>query len=472
MNVNELDESNRILEDELKRRKLNINNLNKFKSNMSPNSKVKTTANNSSNIKKISINSDKSSIISNRKDFYSPKSNNNQVTNKENKRELSENIRKSYEKNSKSLQEQNFQNQKLTENLNNNNNNYTNTNSNNNNNSNIIYFEKQKTNKKLIPFNFDENSQFDEKTQRKQALEKIKICSKIHLPKEKNYFISEKNLGMLEKAINEKECDINILRKLLDMAKDDIDNYKNRYENINLYIEKINIEKVNLLEDLLKTSEEKKILKENFDEFIDKYNIIRIFNKKIEDIIENLLDMKSMYYEFIENFTDKETKYNLNKMLVIECDIIDKENLILNSNNNNNNNNSNNIKDIASYIKLPEKAEFFIKFLDIIKSIESKEIDVYLRIFGRKKFIKTRQNFFNQNNNNINNYCGNSYADIKDSSLNLNLNINSEFNLTTENNNNNYNNIYNNNSNQKTDIDRLGKLNSNKLNLFLSIFII
>lgn len=404
MNPNELDESNRILENEIKRRKLNLNNLQKFKTNMSPNSKAKTSANNSS-IKKISLNSNKSSFISNKKDFYSPKSNQTNQTNKnlepfnQTKRDNSEDLRNSYTRKSNISEDENFTNEKSSENLKNSNNNSA------------IYFAKQKTKKTLIPFELNSNSLLDENKQRKQAVEKLKCCRKINLPKEKNYFISEKNLELLEGAVNEKECDITILRKLLNMAKDDIDNYKNRYENINLYLENINIEKENLMQDLLKTSEEKKLLKENYDEYVDKYNTIRIFNKKIEDIFEDLFNMKAMYYEFVEHFADKETKYNLNKMLVIDCDLV--ENQFVKSEN------DNEIKEISSYLKLPEKAEFIVKYLDIVKSLESKEIDVYLRIFGRKKFIKTRQNFFNMNNYNNNQ---SSFADVKDTSMYLQLN--------------------------------------------------
>jgi hypothetical protein len=405
MTCNELDETNKVLENELKRRKLNLINLNKFKGkeHLSPTSKAKTSASNSiykdssttqnknnyskrteidnsfnflkkenfliensndisilnshMNTKQSNLKTNKEKSIPGKKEYFSAFEDFKRE--KENimstfKRELSENR----SQNRHSRDEQAFNNYSYKERLN----------------QSAVYLSKRKNTKDLIPFKFNKNSDLDETKQMKHCLDRLKLCQRIHLPKEKNYFISEKNLKLLENAINEKECDINILRSLLNMAKDDIDLYKNRYESINIYIDEILMEKSNLIEDLVKISDEKNKIKENYDEYVDKYNKMLTFLKKIESIITTISKLKLSYEEFVENYSDKDTKYNLQRKFFVDCVRIEEG------------------EKITSYIKLPEKADFLKKFQELIDLATNEELRVYRKFFEKKKIINS--NFF------------------------------------------------------------------------------
>lgn len=406
MTTNELDETNKNLENELKRRKLNLNNLSKFrmKDNISPNTKAKTSASNSiygdSNLtnnrskystKKIDIDN---SLVSLRKET-SPKNYSNNTTTlnynsnsnmnlnseknisdrkeyfsgfqkyREEKDRIKENIKREFSENRSNINRSNnnheiYNNHSYKERLN----------------QSAIYIKTSKNAKTLIPFKTSKNSDLDENKQMKQCLDRLKLCQRVHLPKEKNYFISEKNLKLLESAINEKEGDINILQKLLNMAKDDIDLYKNRYESVNIYIDEILNEKNNLIEDLVKISEEKNKIKENYDEYVDKYNKMLIFLKKIQNIILMIMKTKTSYEDFLVIYSDKETKVNLNKKFYLNCEKIDDN------------------KRIPSYIKLPENAEFLKKFQEIVELADSEELRMYLKFFTKDNFLKVTRSFF------------------------------------------------------------------------------
>jgi len=414
MTTNELDETNKILENELKKRKLNLNNLSNFKNkdNLSPNIKAKTSESNSicrdSNLtnnnkytsKKIEIDN---SLISMRKDT-SPKNYSNNTSTLNCKLESNSNIKLNSEKNLSErrvyfpeFQESRLEKAKIktclkrdcSENRSNNKRSLNDTETFNiysyreRLNQSPIYLKTTKNAKALIPLETKKNSDLDENMQIKQCLDRIKLCQRVHLPKEKNYFISVKNLQLLESAINEKECDINILRSLLNMAKDDIDLYKNRYESINIYIDEILNEKNKLIEDLVNISDEKNKIKENYDEYVDKYNKMLTFLKKILNMIQLINIMKSSYEEFIENYKDKDNKINLNRKFFIDCERIEDNEIT------------------STYIKLPEKAEFLKKFQDLIELAGSEELRIYSKFFDIDKFKSTRL-FFNVKNYNEN----------------------------------------------------------------------
>jgi len=410
MTTNELDETNRILENEFKRRKLNLNNLSKFigKNNHSPTSKAKTSASNSvcreSNLSNNNKNTSKrreidNSLVSLCKET-SPKNYSNETSSLNYRYESKPNVKLNSDKNLSNrrvyfpdFQEFKSEKEKIKANLKrdyseNRSENYRSMYDNEifNNysyrerlNQSAVYLKTTKNAKNLVPFKFNKNSELDENKQIKQCLDRLKLCQRVHLPKEKNYFISEKNMKLLESAINEKECDINILRSLLNMAKDDIDLYKNRYESVNIYIDEILNEKNNLIEDLVKISDEKKKIKENYDEYVDKYNKMFTFLKKIQNIIFSISKMKGSFKEFIENYADKDTKLNLNKKFFIECERIEEH------------------EKTPSYIKLPEKAEFLKKYQQLIELVENEEFRVYLKFFEKDRVINTTSGvFFNE----------------------------------------------------------------------------
>ena len=409
MSPNELDETNKILEKELKKRKLNLNNLTNFttKGQMSPASKAKTSASNSAyrenltnpNLKLKQTKQDISFQSMRNENFDSENSqlntskiltpnyintdNNNLNNNKSTKRnyfsissqqknekvsfsnrEYSEN-NKTIKKDTSLEQTSNFKD-KL--------------------NSTGIQFKTIRSNKQLIPMNFNTKTSCGQETEIRHALDKLKLCQKIHLPTEKNYFISEKNMKLLEQAINEKECDINILRGLLNMAKDDIDLYKNRYESINIYIEEILNENSNLLKDIENISEEKKQLKENFDEYSDKYNRMLIFLKKFGELVNTFISMKKSYDEFLELYSDSDTKNNLKGNMVVECF----------------NNEEDPVNSRETFIQIPKKAEFLKLFKDILNEIQSKELKIYVKFYDKNNLNKN-QIFKNMNKIQISN---------------------------------------------------------------------
>lgn len=413
MTTNELDESNKILENELKKRKLNLNNLSKFKAkdNLSPTSKAKTSASNSicrdSNLtnnnnkqntsKRIEIDN---SLVSLRKET-SPKNYSNETSSLNYKYESKPSVKLNSEKNlsdrrvyfpefqdlksekdkiKASLKRDYSENRSEINRSMNDNETFNNYSYRERLNQSAIYLKTTKNAKNLVPFKFNKNSDLDENKQIKQCFDRLKLCQRVHLPKEKNYFISEKNMKLLETAINEKECDINILRSLLNMAKDDIDLYKNRYESVNIYIDEIINEKNNLIEDLVKISDEKKKIKENYDEYVDKYNKMLTFLKKIQNIVIMINKMKLSFEEFTENYSDKDTKLNLNKNFLIDCERIEDNEIT------------------PSYIKLPEKAEFLKKFQELVELTGNEELRVYLKFFSKDKILNTTRMFFNEKN--------------------------------------------------------------------------
>ena len=120
------------------------------------------------------------------------------------------------------------------------------SNNNNNNNSGIskkgkiggFDYEIEPRNIFLIPdnYNIDVNN--------------LKLCEKELLPKEKNYFISEKNFQLLKDTLNEKEEMIKELNYLLEKYKNQnnnkiLNNYKNDEKIKNLEEENKNLEKAN-----------------------------------------------------------------------------------------------------------------------------------------------------------------------------------------------------------------------------------
>lgn len=415
MTNNELDETNKHLEKELKKRKLNLKNLENFKGKIhqSPTSKTKTCASNNDfkdsiqNIntsyentrdkisKKIiltdnsfiSLRKENSPNYSNAQDINIPQrinSNSNLNINSEilykPKREYftpfedfiskKDNKQKTIKKDFSGTISSQIKSDRYDEN-------FSNYNYKERLNQSYIHLKTHENYKNLIPFHFKKDQENDEKKQFKQCLDKLKLCQKIHLPKEKNYFISEKNIKLLENAINEKECDINILRSLLNMAKDDIDLYKNRYESINIYIDEILNENKNIIEDLEKILEEKKKIKENFDEYIDKYNKILTFMKKIFNIIKTNINIKSSFEDFIVNYFDQETYINIQTRFIVDCEKINDDEKVL------------------TYIKIPKNAEFLQKLQELIKIVSNPELKIYMNFFD-KNILENKRNILNE----------------------------------------------------------------------------
>lgn len=116
----------------------------------------------------------------------------------------------------------------------------------------------------------------------------LKICEKELLPKEKNYFISEKNFQLLKDTLNEKEEIIKELNYLLEKSKN---------ENNKVIINKEdNSEKVKTLEE-----ENKKYEKIN-NELIYQIEKKNIYFNKIYQLLKFVFNHKALENDEITNF--------------------------------------------------------------------------------------------------------------------------------------------------------------------------
>jgi hypothetical protein len=149
-----------------------------------------------------------------------------------------------------------------------------------------IEFVPTKTTKNLIPLN--RSSHLTDEDENNLQLKKLKLCERHHLPKEKNYFISAANLKLIESAISEKDSDIHSLQSLLKLAKDDIGNYEQKYEELYLTIEETQNEKNQIISHYENLLKEHKQFKENYDDISFQYNKILIIFKKVEKLLELL----------------------------------------------------------------------------------------------------------------------------------------------------------------------------------------
>ena len=165
-----------------------------------------------------------------------------------------------------------------------------------------------KTTKNLIPI----PSHLEGENKMKEFVSKMKICQKHNLPNEKNYFVTEKNLKLIEEALVEKDADINNLKSLLFFAKNDFDKFKINYSDLNKTIEQQDNEKSELIKAFDSLAKFNKQLQENYDDYSFQYNKMLIFFKKIESLIHLVIKLKQSYEDLqikSENFElGKKTK--------------------------------------------------------------------------------------------------------------------------------------------------------------------
>ena len=114
----------------------------------------------------------------------------------------------------------------------------------------------------------------------------LNICEKELLPKEKNYFISEKNFQLLKETLDEKEKIIKELNYLLEKSK----NEKNKINKENDY------DKIKSLE------EEKKKLEKANNELILQIDTKNIYFNKIYQLLKFLFNYIDFENEEIKNF--------------------------------------------------------------------------------------------------------------------------------------------------------------------------
>jgi chromosome segregation ATPase len=172
-----------------------------------------------------------------------------------------------------------------------------------------IEFVATKTTKNLIPMS--RHSHLTEDDDNKMQLNRLKLCQRHHLPKEKNYFISAANLKLIEGAISEKDSDIQSLKDLLKLAKEDINSYESKYEELYLTIEELHNEKNQLIGTYEGLHKEYMQFKENYDDISFQYNKILILFKKVEKLMELLSkdeDVESNMKTIIELIKSKELK--------------------------------------------------------------------------------------------------------------------------------------------------------------------
>jgi len=167
-----------------------------------------------------------------------------------------------------------------------------------------------KTKKNLIPLDMNSNfiSEKNEKTknlhthshsnvQVKSLIDRLKLCQKVNLPNEKNYFITEKNLKLIKEALSEKESDINNLKSLLNLSKEDFENFQKRYDDVCRIIKELSEEKNIILFNLEKLFQENRQIKENYDDYSFQYNKILIYIKTIDKFI-------LMMFKWFDSFCD------------------------------------------------------------------------------------------------------------------------------------------------------------------------
>ena len=171
-------------------------------------------------------------------------------------------------------------------------------------------YEIEPRNILLIPENFNRHN--------------FKICEKELLPKEKNYFISEKNFQLIKDTLNEKEEIIKELNYLLEGMKKPNNNMNN---NINSNEEMK--EKISLLEE-----ENKKLEKIN-NELIFQIDKKNIYFNKMYQLLKFVFKNKDSKTPEIDNFIKKQ-----------DLEILFDEELINNKNTNDKNNNDENLVDI------------------------------------------------------------------------------------------------------------------------------
>jgi hypothetical protein len=172
-----------------------------------------------------------------------------------------------------------------------------------------IEFISTKTTKNLVPLN--RTSKCSEHDDNTLQLNQLKLCQRHHLPKEKNYFISEANLKLVESAISEKDSDIVSLKNLLKLAKEDINSYALKYEQVYLSIDELNNEKNQLIDYIDNLNKEYKQFKENYDDISFQYNKILILFKKVEKLLSLIskdTDIESNMKTIMELIKDKEIK--------------------------------------------------------------------------------------------------------------------------------------------------------------------
>lgn len=150
-----------------------------------------------------------------------------------------------------------------------------------------------KTTKSLIPFN-------EEETKMKELVSKMKLCQKHNLPNEKNYFVTEKNLKLIEQALLEKDSDINNLKSLLSYAKNDFENFKLKYKELNKVIEEQAEEKITILKAYDDLAKSNKQLQENYDDYSYQYNKMLIYFKKFETLIHLVIKLKDSYLDSLK----------------------------------------------------------------------------------------------------------------------------------------------------------------------------
>ena len=131
----------------------------------------------------------------------------------------------------------------------------------------------------------------------KKLIDKLKLCQKVNLPNDKNYFITEKNLKLLKESLSEKEADINSLKSLLSLTQDDIENFQKRYDDLAAIIKELTNEKSIILTNLENLFVENKQLKENYDDFSFQYEKILIYVKTIDKFIP-------LVFKWFDSFCD------------------------------------------------------------------------------------------------------------------------------------------------------------------------
>lgn len=162
-------------------------------------------------------------------------------------------------------------------------------------------FIPTKTEKLLIPA--------PEELDYQKKLNNLKLCQKVHLPKEKNYFISEQNIKLIESALNEKDSDIESLRYLLSMAKLDFDSFQLKYKELYSIIDELSNEKNALISNLEFQMAESSQLKENYDDYVFQYNKILIIFKKVQQTMSLLFKLCDSIHDYKTNCQTDDGKF-------------------------------------------------------------------------------------------------------------------------------------------------------------------
>jgi hypothetical protein len=174
-----------------------------------------------------------------------------------------------------------------------------------------LEIKTSKTTKNLIPFT-------EEERKMKDLVNKMKICQKHNLPNEKNYFVTEKNLKLIENALSEKDTDISNLKNLVYYAKNEFDNFKLKFKELNRVIEEQAEEKAEILKAYDNMAKYNKQLKENYDDYSFQYNKMLIYFKKLESLVHLVVKLKDSYHDTeksetivtkIEKLESKSNKY-------------------------------------------------------------------------------------------------------------------------------------------------------------------